>query len=179
MCIRQRYRYDPVHARYKLPCLKAFIGNLAERWSGMNQDMLEKMMQKMDETFRDIDNMFSDLDQQFGDQLGDRFGRFPVDVEETEENIVVKADLPGVEKDQIDVTATGDQVRIEATDEQEVREEGKNYLRQERRAKNHQRRIRLPVEVDPDSAEATYTNGVLTITLSKTEDSQGEDIEIT
>lgn len=148
----------------------------------MDDELIDKMMRKMDETFQDLEGRFSEFEQefseQFGDQFGGRFDRFPMDVEETDSNIVVKADLPGVEKDQIDVTASSTSVTVEASDEQEVREEGKNYLQQERHAKNQRRHIQLPVKVDPDSAEATYTNGVLTVTLSKEEDSSGEDVEI-
>ncbi len=141
--------------------------------------MIDRMMKKMDDMYRDFENTFQQLDEQLGSQIGDRFGRFPIDVQETDNNIVVTADLPGVEKDRINVKASSTSVTIEASDEQEVREEGKNYIQQERRAKDHRRHVQLPVKVDPDSAEASYTNGVLTVTLSKEDDDSGSDVEIT
>lgn len=152
----------------------------------MSNDTFRRMMERMEDTFRDLESTFRDFEHDFDKQFGDQFeqikgriGSFPVDVQETDSNVVVKADLPGIEKDQIDVNVTEYSINIQAQDEREVKEEGKNYVRQERRAQNYQRSIRLPVEVDPGSAEANYTNGVLTVTLAKTDTGKGSNIEIT
>lgn len=148
----------------------------------MNKDTFRRMMEKMEDTFRDFEDMFQDVEREFGDQFGtsirNRFGQFPVDIEETDNSVIVKADLPGMEKDRITVNAEDTMISIRAHDEREVREEGKNYLRQERSAQNYQRNIRLPVPVDPNSAEATYTSGVLTVTLDKADDGRGTEIDV-
>lgn len=146
-------------------------------------DTFRRMMEQMEERLRDVEKTFRDFerdfDEQFGQQIRGRFGGFPVDIQETDESVLLKADLPGIEKDHIDVSVTDSTVNIQAQDEREVTEEGKDYVRQERRAQNYQRSIRLPVDVDPDSADATYNKGVLTVTLEKTAESQGTDVDVT
>lgn len=128
------------------------------------------MMEKMEDTFREFD---TELNEQFGARLG-----MPIDVEETDETIVVRADLPGVEKDNIAVTANEDAVNIRAHDDREVKEEGKNYIRQERRTQQFNRTVTLPANIDPDSAEAEYDQGVLTVTLEKSSAGSGTDVEV-
>jgi HSP20 family protein len=150
--------------------------------TAMTSDTFRRMMEKMEDRFRELEDTVrtfeQDFDSEFGDSLRSRFGSFPVDIEETDDEITVKADLPGIEKDQIDVNVTENMVTIQAQDEREVREEGKNYVRQERRAQNYNRNLRLPASVDMDSAEAAYDDGVLTVTVEKQSASKGTSIDI-
>lgn len=135
------------------------------------RNMLQDMMNRMENTFQEFE-------KEFDKQMGGMNKQLPIDVRETEENVIVKADLPGVDKDSISITSTDQHLEIEARDEHEVAEEGQNYFKQERQSKHYHRQISLPTLVEPDSAEATYQNGVLTVSLAKSEESMGTDIEV-
>ncbi|MCC7207573.1 MAG: Hsp20/alpha crystallin family protein [Anaerolineae bacterium] len=122
------------------------------------------------------------LNQFWGGQNGDAVfgGLVPAtDVHETENEIVVKAELPGFNPDQIDIRVEGNVLTIkgQVSSEQERKEEGQVHLR-ERRMSSFQRSFSLPVGVDPDKAEANFENGVLTLTLPKREDARARRIAV-
>lgn len=94
-------------------------------------------------------------------------GAFPVDVAETEDEIVVRANLPGINKKNVVIRATSNTLEISAKQEQEQKDVGENYFRQERRVGAFQRTLALPAEVDPDRADAQMENGVLEVRLPK------------
>lgn len=100
------------------------------------------------------------------------------DVVERDGEIAVTADLPGVEKGDIYIECTGDELSITAEKKSEVEEETEGYIRRERRSGSYKRRIKLPTDVDCDAVEASFQNGVLEITLPKVEATEGKEIEI-
>jgi HSP20 family protein len=79
----------------------------------------------------------------------------------------ITADLPGTNKDQIDIQVVGNSVRIEAQHSSERREEGRNFLRRERVWSGFQRQIELPEPVNSEHVTAKYENGVLVVTVPK------------
>jgi len=91
------------------------------------------------------------------------------DIIETDNEIIVKTDLPGVEKDDVDVRLTEDSVEITAKFEEESNEEDVNYIRRERNYGESQRFIKLPAKVKVKDAVAKFENSVLTINLPKME----------
>ena len=98
-------------------------------------------------------------------------GRMPkVDLIERETEIVIRAELPGVGKDDVEVTLTDGAVTIEAhtTKETKEEEEGK-YYRHETSRGEFQRTLALPTEVDEEKARASFTDGLLELTLPKLE----------
>lgn len=97
----------------------------------------------------------------------------PIDVVSTDDQYVVTADLPGYEKDDIDVRLSGDTLTVGAERETEREEESSEYVRRERSAERVSRTVRLPEPVDEESTSAAYNNGVLTVTLQKTAPDQG------
>jgi len=102
-----------------------------------------------------------------------------VDVYETEKEVVVKAELPGLTKKDVEVQATEDSVTIrgEFKKDEEVSEEG--YYRRERRFGRFERMIPLPAEVKPEEAKAKFENGVLEIRLPKAKEApKAKRIEI-
>ncbi len=103
---------------------------------------------------------------------------FPVDMYETDENVIVEAALPGIKPEDVDVTITGDTLRIkgEAKAEREIRRE--NYIRQERRYGAFSRSISLPSGLETDKAEATFENGILKLTIPKAEAVKPKVIEV-
>lgn len=136
--------------------------------------------------FDGIDELFDRLDREMGD-VGRVFDTgvgesVNVDVVERDDEVVVAADLPGFERDEIEIAASGSRLTIsaeddEATETDETDDRG-TYHRRERRSRSVTRRLRLPVEVDEEAASATYENGVLTVTLPKRELSLDEGTRI-
>ena len=93
---------------------------------------------------------------------------FPLDLYETEESVVVKAPLPGVRPEDVDISITDDILTIkgEARSEEEVKRE--NYHRRELRYGSFCRSVPLPTPVEQGKAEAVFAQGILTVTLPKT-----------
>lgn len=91
-----------------------------------------------------------------------------LDVEETDQSYQVKADMPGVKKEDIQVAIEGNQVTIQAqtVESREERQEGK-LVRRERYAGQQFRSFSLPQEIDDQAADARYEDGVLSLTLPK------------
>lgn len=90
-----------------------------------------------------------------------------VDVRDAGDRIVVEADLPGAEPQDIQLDAYDDRVVIRAEMRREQRDEGEGYYVAERRYGRLQRVVPLPERVDPDGARATCRNGVLRVELPK------------
>jgi len=101
-----------------------------------------------------------------------------VDVFETDEQMVVKAELPGLDPRDLKVTVTEDLVsfRGETTEEHEEKEEG--YHWRERRHGLVQRTIPLAKRVDPDTARASFRNGILTIRAQKVGADRGRVVNV-
>jgi HSP20 family protein len=101
-----------------------------------------------------------------------------VDVVDDGEDVVVVADLPGFEKDEISVQADDHRLRISAERAEEKEEEEKDYYKRERTQRTLSRAVTLPVEVNVDESSASYENGVLSVRLPKVEMAEGEEIDI-
>ncbi len=108
----------------------------------------------------------------------DRPFGIPVNVYETDKEVVVKAELPGVKKEDLDVNIQDNTltIRAQTREESEVKEE--SYLRRERRMGSFSRTITLPVEVNPEKARAHYRHGLLEIHLPKSEEARPRPIRI-
>lgn len=128
--------------------------------------------------FEEIERMFERMNRQFselseGDQLpaptSSSPGTVSMDVAEQTDEYVVTADLPGFEKDDIDLSISERTLRVSAEHEESTDEEDEEgtYLRRERRRQSVSRAITLPEEVAEEDASAAYNNGVLTVTLPK------------
>lgn len=105
-------------------------------------------------------------------------GYFPVDLYETDDEIVVEASLPGVKPDELQVSVTGDTLTVKGETKAEHEGEEPNYYRKERRYGSFQRVLTLPVEVDSDKAHATFENGVLNLRLPKKPEARSKTIEV-
>jgi len=101
------------------------------------------------------------------------------DISEADNEIHVKAELPGMDPREIEITLTGDLLTIKGEKKEETEEKGENYHRRERRYGSFSRSFRLPVEVKADSINAGYKDGVLTVTLPKGEEEKARRIEVT
>ena len=105
----------------------------------------------------------------------------PVDVEETDDAVVVRASVPGFRPDEIQVTTVDGDLIIQGThdDGSETEPaEGSRYLVRERRAGRFHRRVPLPVRTTTAGADARYENGVLTVRVPKAEEARAATIAI-
>jgi HSP20 family protein len=88
-----------------------------------------------------------------------------IDVAEYDDEFVVMADLPGFDREEIDVRADGDRLTIAAERDAEREDADRRYLRRERRHESVTRTIELPAAASAEDATATYRHGVLTVTV--------------
>lgn len=104
----------------------------------------------------------------------------PVDVYETDNEILVEAVMPGVKVDNIQISITGDILRIrgEMSSEQGEAKEDARYLLRERQYGSYSRSLRLPMEVNAKNASAEMENGILKLTLPKSEEVKPKTISI-
>ena len=104
--------------------------------------------------------------------------RVPVDMTETDENLIIKADLPGLKAEDVDVSITGDTLTIKGEYEAEEEGEKGSVHFKERCYGKFQRAVRLPSGVDSEAAEANFEDGVLTLTLPKTAEAKPKQIPV-
>lgn len=97
-------------------------------------------------------------------------GAFPVDIKDTPEAILVMAELPGFNKEDIKVSFTDNMLSIKGERSREEKEEGANFLRVERSYGTYSRSFSVDVPIKQDEIKARYQDGVLEITLPKQND---------
>jgi HSP20 family protein len=101
-----------------------------------------------------------------------------IDVIKKKDDIVVKASMPGVKPEGIDVAVEDNVLALKAERKMETEEEEATYLIQERRIGSFYRVLRLPDTVDANKIESHYENGVLTITMPKAEERKKKQIQV-
>jgi HSP20 family protein len=101
-----------------------------------------------------------------------------IDVYETGNDVEVKATLPGIKPENVDITLTGDMLTITGETKEETEQKDKNYLRRERRYGSFSRTVSLPEGLEGDKAEAKFDNGVLTLTIPKSEQIKPKKIQV-
>ncbi|MEF8903945.1 MAG: Hsp20/alpha crystallin family protein [Haloarculaceae archaeon] len=137
-----------------------------------------------DNPFEEIERMFERMSEQFGEmqpgQLPTETGSALVDVEDRGDAFVVTADLPGFDREDIEVELRDDTLELSASHETAEETETSDFVRRERRRSDVSRSIRFPEPVDAEGTSATHENGVLTVTLPKQtpEESGGTDIPV-
>ncbi len=101
-----------------------------------------------------------------------------IDVSETDSEYRAEIELPGVKKEDLNVTIENGRLHIEGRREEEEKEEGKHYVRMERTSGSFSRTLQIPPTVDEEGAEAEFKDGVLIVRLKKTPEARGKRIEI-
>lgn len=101
-----------------------------------------------------------------------------LDMYQTEDSVVVRTAVPGVKPDDIDITISGNALSIsgETKEDEEVKEE--NYIRRERRCGSFSRSVMLPDGVDAANTEASFEDGVLTLTIPKAPEAKPKVIKV-
>jgi len=105
-------------------------------------------------------------------------GNLPIDMYQTNDTVVIRAAVPGVKPEEVEVTITGDILTIkgETRTEEEVKKD--SFFRQEISYGAFSRSVALPGSLQTDKAEATFENGVLTLTIPKAEATKPKQIKI-
>jgi HSP20 family protein len=101
-----------------------------------------------------------------------------MDVYEEKDEVVVKAELPGLSKEDLEVTLTESTLTLKGEKKKEEEVKEKNFYRSERSSGSFVRTIDLPAEVKTDQTKASFENGVLEIRLPKTEDAKRKVIKV-
>ena len=130
-----------------------------------------------------LDDVFGDLAKGFWlkpiPMPGDGELKMRVDVREDEKSYTIKAEIPGVKKEDIQVDVNGNQVSIRAEVKQEKEEKkGEKLLHSERYYGMVSRSMQLPAEIDAQGARADYKDGVLNLTLPKKASAQSKRLTI-
>ena len=135
------------------------------------------------EYYREIDNLcdrffepkFLPSSYLFGEDKWDP----TLDISEGRKDITVKAEIPGIESKDFDISIDGRFLTIKGEKKRERKEEEETFYRVERSYGYFNRTIQLPAEVDPDKVDATYNQGILKIKLRKSKENESKRIKIT
>jgi HSP20 family protein len=103
---------------------------------------------------------------------------FPVDISENDSEVTVKAVLPGIKPEDVDITVSEGVLTIRGQTRQEQTEENANYYRREIRYGSFARSVPLPTRVNQDQADAEFKDGMLAIRLPKAEESRPKSIRV-
>ena len=136
--------------------------------------------------FRELTTLRDEMDKLWGRFFEDWPGakHFPgewapsLDVSETKQNLVVKGEVPGMDPKDIEISYADGVLTIKGEKKQEQEEKDENYHVVERRYGSFSRSIRLPHEIQSDKIKASYKNGVLKISLPKSEEAKKKEIKI-
>ena len=148
---------------------------MSSRWEGLDR------LSGLRDTMGDL----MDRSMLFGDR-GERGAgttpgaqAVPVNVFEAADFLMVIAPMPGVQEDDLDITARGHTITLEAGERADLKpESGKRYLRHEWHYGPYRRTLELPYAVDAYSSEATFDNGVLTVRVQKAETERVRRIQV-
>jgi HSP20 family protein len=139
--------------------------------------------------FRDMVSIQDEMNRLFDDFFGGVPSRFvgdwsssewtpSVDISETKDEIVVRAEVPGMKKDDIKITLQDNVLTLTGERKQEKKEKETNYYRMERAYGSFVRSFNLPTVVQADQIKASYKDGILSITLPKAEEVKPKQIPI-
>lgn len=138
--------------------------------------------------FRELEDLQRDMNELFNFSLSRGIDRDTglldgswspaIDVHEGKDNYVVKADLPGLKKEDLDITVQNNHLIIKGEKKYEESQDSDNAIRTERFYGSFYRSLALPTEVDGDNVKASYTNGTLELTLPKKEEAKPKQITV-
>jgi HSP20 family protein len=134
--------------------------------------------------FSDFDQVRRELLRLFDSVAGDpsvesSTGVFPpLNVTQDEDNVYIRAEIPGIDAEQLSISALRNRVTLSGKREIAIEQGKGSYHRRERAEGSFSRTLNLPVEVDAERVEARYVNGVLTLTLPKAEAAKPRQISV-
>ncbi len=128
-----------------------------------------------------IDRLFDGFPGLLGDRdLGIMEGIWSpaIDIYDSKDNLLIRADVPGMTKEDIDVTVHNNVLTVRGEKKKETETKSKGFIRQERFSGSFNRSVSLPSEVDASKVKATYKEGVLEIVLPKREEAKPKQIKV-
>jgi len=132
-------------------------------------DELAALQQRLNEVFND---QYNDQDLAAGSWAP------PVDIYETDDDVIVAAELPGIKREDIDVSVVGDKLILRGSRSNERDSDDEQFYRMERQYGSFYRAFNLPQVIEPDTISAKLAQGVLQVTLPKRPVAKTERIEI-
>ena len=130
----------------------------------------------------EMDRLFTGLAETFPEvgPLSALSGRSvpALNVWEDDTHLYAEAEVPGLKLDDLEITLMGNELTIKGTREEPATEEGVSYLRRERRVRSFSRVVRLPSDIEAEKVTARLDNGVLTVTIPKSEAVRPRKIEV-
>lgn len=135
--------------------------------------------------FREMNQLRRAMDRVFDDTLERRYTEFDqnvsalaLDVLENDDAYLVKATIPGIDPDDLDITYNNETLTIQGEMKHEEEKDGERYHLQERYYGKFYRQVRLPSAVNANAIQANYEHGVLTLTLPKSEEVKPKKISV-
>lgn len=137
--------------------------------------------------FRELTTMRNLVDRMMDESIREGSSTWPsegrvtplaLDLIEDEDAFTVKASLPGIDPDDVEITLSDNVLTLKGETKAEKDVEEKNYRLRERRFGSFARSVSLPVPIDSDNVEATHENGVLTLRLPKSEEVKPKKISV-
>jgi HSP20 family protein len=126
----------------------------------------------------EMDSLIHRFSDDFNGELAAGLRIPSMDVAETDKAYEAKFDVPGFKPDEVHVEVQGDTLMITGEHKEEKEEKNKTWRRIERRSGSIRREIRLPAPVDTEKVAAQCRDGILTVTLPKTEESRTKKIAV-
>jgi len=163
---------------------------LSKEKEGMTQPAESRMPTPLQEMERDFERWFAGLHEGWmrpfhwgrsrWSEMGSPFERTTpsVDVIDRETEVMVRAELPGVDKKDLEVTLTEESLTIKGSTRTEMEEEKGDYYRREVTSGSFSRTIRLPAAVDGDQATSSFRDGILELTLPKLRKTERHTIKV-
>ncbi|MFC1897441.1 Hsp20/alpha crystallin family protein [Chloroflexota bacterium] len=102
----------------------------------------------------------------------------PINMYQTDNEVIVNATLPGIKPEEVAITITGDTITIKGETKAEEKVKREDYLYQEHRYGTFNRSVTLPSGLDTDKAKADFDNGVLSLTIPKSEETKPRQIKV-
>lgn len=131
--------------------------------------------------WRELNQLQTEMNRLFSGfaRPGSRREVFPaVNLYQNAESVVLTAELPGLDPDNLEITVAGRAVTLRGRHPQRELQDGETWLRQERPTGEFARTVELPCEVEPDRAEAGYERGVLVLKLFRPEEHKPKKVTI-
>lgn len=142
------------------------------------REWLPREVSSILDEFRRLDRLLKDFWGTHPEVMSEVEWRPAMDLEETDDDYIVQVELPGLKKEDIEISVSEDHLTIKGERKREKEEKGKRYHRIERWYGKFERTVRFPTKVDPNKAKAEYKAGVLRVTLPKLERAKPHRIEI-
>ena len=126
------------------------------------------------EPLREFESLSNRLERIFNDFSGDFSNQFHprIDISEDEKNIYVDVEVPGIKKEDMQLSLQDNILTISGEKKSETKEKNKNFYRSERSYGSFQRSFTLPADVNRDKTEAKFEDGILKITVEKSQPKQ-------